>query len=316
MSEPTYSIDTYGSDPEPAGPTEVRGPSRLTHREARVWLASRLRDLAGTDTPPEHRGGSWSALADEALRAAARHPARASRVAATEGTGCVVTMHPATVDTSRPAVAVVMADDGSDPPRVCLGYWQRDGSWADADVGPGGLGLEGAIREEAARTPCSVACQSFDGQTTRLYRYDAASPADDGSLPLPRDPGHVDRGAAALGTGADRAREEAGIARRSARLDGGEFSETAAELLDEVMLTALALEDVMTALLEELPEDAFPGEERTVVLLRMLAGTIAPAVAAAGEEECRVAIALVASMRERALADLHAAAEKSKEDRP
>jgi hypothetical protein len=316
MSASTYSIDTYGDDPDTAAPGGAQGISRLTHREARGRLASRLRALADTDAPPPHRGDSWSAVAEEALRAAALHPGRGSRVAATARNGCVVTMHRAAIDTSRPCVAVIMPEDGSDLPRVCLGYWQSGGGWADADVGPGGLGLAEAIRAEVARTPCSVACQSFTGETTRPYRYDAGSPAEDGSLRLPRDPGEEDRGAGARRPDADLAREEARIARRSAGLGDKELSDIADELLGEVMLTAVALEDILTTLLEELPDDASPGRENAAVLFEMVAGTIGPAVAAAGEEECQVAIALVAAIRERVLADLLAASEKTKEDRP
>jgi hypothetical protein len=225
-------------------------------------------------------------------------------------------MHRAAIDTSRPAVAVIMREDEADLPRVCLGYWQPEGNWADADVGPGGLGLAEAIRAEVARTPCSVACQSFTGETTRPYRYDAGSPAEDGSLRLPRDPGDGDRGPGPRRPDADLAREEAGIARRSVGLGGRELSNIAGQLLEEVMLTAVALEDILTTLLEELPEDAFPGRENAAVLFEMVAGAVSPAVAAAGEEEGRVAIALVAAIRERVLADLLAASEKTKKGRP
>jgi hypothetical protein len=81
------------------------------------------------------------------------------------------------------------------------------------------------------------------------------------------------------------------------------------ELVEEVLRTALVLEDVMTALLEDLPEHVFPGEDNGEVLLQMVVGSITPAVAAAGEPDRRAAIGLVTAIRERVLADLHTAAE-------
>jgi hypothetical protein len=311
MSEPTYSIDPHGAD--------LPGASRLTHREARERLSRRLRDLSGREKPPPDRGDSWSAVAEEALRAAAGRPGRAHEVAATGRSGCLVTMHRAAIDTSRPAVAVIMAEDGSGLPRVCLGYWRSDGVWADADVGPGGLGLAEAIRVQIARTPCSVACQSFTGETTLSYRYDAGSPAEDGSLRLPRDPGEADGqdpAASPSRADADPVPGDAEAARERPRLGGKELSDITGELVDEVLLTAMALEDVVTTLLQELPEDAFPGRENAAVVLEMVIGTVRPAAAAAGEEECRLTIALVAAIRERVLADLLAAAENAEEDRP
>jgi hypothetical protein len=85
------------------------------------------------------------------------------------------------------------------------------------------------------------------------------------------------------------------------------------ELVEEVLRTALALEDVMSALLDELPERAFPGEDNARVLLEMVVGSVHPAVTAAGPCDTRTAIALVAAIRERVLADLRTAAELAKE---
>jgi hypothetical protein len=85
------------------------------------------------------------------------------------------------------------------------------------------------------------------------------------------------------------------------------------ELVEEVLRTALALEEVISALLEELPADAFPGrDDPGVVLMRMIVGTVHPAAAVAGVRDCRSAIALVVAIRERVLADLHTAAELAK----
>jgi hypothetical protein len=92
---------------------------------------------------------------------------------------------------------------------------------------------------------------------------------------------------------------------------------TTQELVDEVILTAVALDNILGSLLADVPDDAFPGEDKTEVLLQMIVGSIVPAARAAGEDNCRTATALVAAMRERMLADLHAAAEAAtaREDR-
>jgi hypothetical protein len=85
------------------------------------------------------------------------------------------------------------------------------------------------------------------------------------------------------------------------------------DLVEEVLRTALALEDVMASLLEELPEGAFPGEDNARVLLEMVVGSVHPAAAAAGPRDCRTATALVGAIRERVIDDLHTAAELAKE---
>jgi hypothetical protein len=89
--------------------------------------------------------------------------------------------------------------------------------------------------------------------------------------------------------------------------------ETTRDLVEEVLLTALALEDVMSSLLEELPEGAFPGEDNGRVLLEMVVGSVHPAARAAGPRDCRTAIALVGAIRERVIADLRTAAELAKD---
>ena len=74
-----------------------------------------------------------------------------------------------------------------------------------------------------------------------------------------------------------------------------------------------ALEDVISGLLDELPPGAFPGEDPARVLMAMIVGSVHPAASVAGVRDCRSAIALVVAIRERVLADLHTAAELSKE---
>lgn len=81
------------------------------------------------------------------------------------------------------------------------------------------------------------------------------------------------------------------------------------ELVEEVLRTALALEEVMTALLDEIPDGAFPGEDNARVLLEMVVGSVGPAARAAGPREVEATIVLVAAIRERVLTDLHVAAE-------
>jgi hypothetical protein len=89
--------------------------------------------------------------------------------------------------------------------------------------------------------------------------------------------------------------------------------ETTRELVEEVLRAALALEDVMVSLLEDLPDGAFPGEDNGLVLLEMVVGSVQPAAVAAGRRECRTATALVGAIRERVIADLRAAAELARE---
>jgi hypothetical protein len=79
-------------------------------------------------------------------------------------------------------------------------------------------------------------------------------------------------------------------------------------LIRELLGAGLALMDILSSLIEELPEDAFPGEDHAAVLLEMVVGSCRPAVAAAGERDCRAAIALVGAVRERIFDDLRTAA--------
>jgi hypothetical protein len=80
-------------------------------------------------------------------------------------------------------------------------------------------------------------------------------------------------------------------------------------LVEEVLRTALALEEVMESLLEDLPVGAFPGRDPGLVLLEMVVGSVHPAAVAAGAHECATATALVGAIRERVIADLRTAAE-------
>src|SRR5215475_11694331 len=84
--------------------------------------------------------------------------------------------------------------------------------------------------------------------------------------------------------------------------------ETTRDLVEEVLRTAMALEDIVVSLLDDLPDDAFPGEDPGLVLLEMIVGSVHPATLAAGPRDTRTATALVVAIRERVLADLRTAA--------
>ncbi|OJU81864.1 MAG: hypothetical protein BGO11_17165 [Solirubrobacterales bacterium 70-9] len=92
--------------------------------------------------------------------------------------------------------------------------------------------------------------------------------------------------------------------------------ELTGELVEEVLRTALALQEVILSLLDDLPADAFPGEDPARVLLEMMVGSVHPAATAAGARDCHATIALVAATRDRVLTDLRTAAELSPRDAP
>jgi len=80
------------------------------------------------------------------------------------------------------------------------------------------------------------------------------------------------------------------------------------ELVEEVLRTAMALEDVVNSLLDDLPAGAFPDRDPGLLLLDMIVGSAHPAALAAGPRDTRTATALVVAIRERVLTDLHTAA--------
>jgi hypothetical protein len=81
--------------------------------------------------------------------------------------------------------------------------------------------------------------------------------------------------------------------------------------VEEVLRTGLMLVELLEELLEELPQDAWPGEEPGAVLLEMMAGSFSPAAAAAGQAGLRQATALVGALGDRTLADLRTAADRA-----
>lgn len=79
-------------------------------------------------------------------------------------------------------------------------------------------------------------------------------------------------------------------------------------LVEELLRTSFSLAGVLSTLLEDLPEDAFPGELPEAVLIEMVSGSSLPAVEAAGVPACRATTELVVAIRERVVEDLRAAA--------
>jgi hypothetical protein len=77
--------------------------------------------------------------------------------------------------------------------------------------------------------------------------------------------------------------------------------------VEEVLRTGLLLTDVLGGILDELDEDAFPGEQPGDVLIEMLVGTVRPAVEAVDAVTVREATALLGAMSDRFVADLQAA---------
>jgi hypothetical protein len=92
------------------------------------------------------------------------------------------------------------------------------------------------------------------------------------------------------------------------RADSG-AGDVARSLIEETLRTALWLLDTSASLLDDLPDDAFPGEDAGEVMVEMLAGSCRPSIDAAGRDGCRIAIDLMVSMRENVLNDLRSAVE-------
>ncbi len=84
-------------------------------------------------------------------------------------------------------------------------------------------------------------------------------------------------------------------------------------LTEQTLRTGTMLSRLVGDLLDELPDDAFPGEDEVEVLFEMLVGTILPVAEAAGHEHVRGATALLGAMSDRVLADLRAAMELADE---
>jgi hypothetical protein len=84
--------------------------------------------------------------------------------------------------------------------------------------------------------------------------------------------------------------------------------------VEELLRTGIMLSGLLADLLDDLPENAFPGEAPAQVLLEMVTGTIRPAADVAGEIPVRSAAALIASSRARVLGDLRRAVDTSRRE--
>jgi hypothetical protein len=102
------------------------------------------------------------------------------------------------------------------------------------------------------------------------------------------------------------------VSHSDGRADGADVAQV---LIEELLRTAFALSSVISSLLDELPQEAFPGEDDSAVLIEMMAGSCRPAVEATGEAGCWAASALIGAIRDRVLDDLRAAAELAGPDR-
>jgi hypothetical protein len=83
--------------------------------------------------------------------------------------------------------------------------------------------------------------------------------------------------------------------------------------VEEVLRTGIALGDLIADLIEALPEEAYPGEDKAEVLLEMVAGSVQPVLAAAGEDTVEEAMALVGALYDKTMMDLKLAVEIARE---
>jgi hypothetical protein len=95
--------------------------------------------------------------------------------------------------------------------------------------------------------------------------------------------------------------------------DGTAHPDEARAFLEQLLRTGIMLTDLFESLVEDLPEDAFPGEESGEVLMQMLTGTIQPVLAAAGARTLAEATSLIGAVGDRTLADLRAAMELARD---
>ena len=85
-------------------------------------------------------------------------------------------------------------------------------------------------------------------------------------------------------------------------------------LTEAVLRAGVMLSDLLGNLLDELPEDAFPGEGHVDVLVEMMTGTIAPVADAAGTKTVHDTTALLGAACDRIIADLRAALDLAHDD--
>jgi hypothetical protein len=89
--------------------------------------------------------------------------------------------------------------------------------------------------------------------------------------------------------------------------------EVARELVEALVSAGITISETLASLLEDLPDGAFPGEDKGEVLLDMVAGTCVPLVHRVGQPRCAAATALIAEVRRRFLDDLRAAAAQARQ---
>jgi hypothetical protein len=80
-------------------------------------------------------------------------------------------------------------------------------------------------------------------------------------------------------------------------------------LVHEVLRTGLMLTDVLAGIVEDDPEDAFPGEEPAAVLVEMVVGSMRPVAEAAGPRVVDDTMALLGAIADRFVGDLEKALE-------
>jgi hypothetical protein len=83
-----------------------------------------------------------------------------------------------------------------------------------------------------------------------------------------------------------------------------------------VLRIGVMLSDLLANILDDLPEEAFAGEDQAEVLIEMLTGSIGPVANAAGARSVAQTVALLDAVGDRVLSDLRAAAELARRDSP
>jgi hypothetical protein len=84
-------------------------------------------------------------------------------------------------------------------------------------------------------------------------------------------------------------------------------------LVEEILRVGFALGDLLATLVEQLPEDAYPGENPAEVVIEMTTGSLMPVAESAGEAVVREATALVGAVFDRIIGDLRHGVEIARE---
>jgi hypothetical protein len=75
-------------------------------------------------------------------------------------------------------------------------------------------------------------------------------------------------------------------------------------LVEEILRVGFALSDLLATLVEQLPEDAYPGENPAEVVIQMVTGSLIPVADSAGRVAVHEATALVGAVFDRVISDL------------